>query len=331
MKKQFQLLLTTLLCLLLFPLNAINAQQEPIYVGVLDLDIGNVDAEEAKIVSERLRYYIGTSTLFQLFERGKMTEILTEQGFQNFTGVCDSDECIVQIGKIIGVEKMIAGSIGQVGQTFTLHVRMIDMETAEVEHQSFANSNTIDDVLNSGTSFVINDLIEKITGVSTSNRSSVQSPGQAQEQISTPPGYEPPWIALLTLEGNGVESGEAIAISDRLNILIHETGVFFVIDRAYVEADLTKGGFEITDGCNSFECITQVAKIIGVRKIITGRISKIGTIYSLNLKLWQISDNFGISIKHEINRDIFNGTEELFTSALPSIAYELSAKGLPPQ
>ena len=44
-----------------------------------------------------------------MMERGLMDEILTEQGFQQ-TG-CASDECIVEMGKLVGVKQIIGGSI----------------------------------------------------------------------------------------------------------------------------------------------------------------------------------------------------------------------------
>ena len=42
-----------------------------------------------------------------------MEDILKEQGFQQ-TG-CTSDECVVEVGKIIGVQQMVGGSISKVG------------------------------------------------------------------------------------------------------------------------------------------------------------------------------------------------------------------------
>ena len=44
-----------------------------------------------------------------------MDDLLKEQGFQQ-TGSCDSDACIVQAGRILGVPGIIVGSVGRVGQ-----------------------------------------------------------------------------------------------------------------------------------------------------------------------------------------------------------------------
>jgi hypothetical protein len=63
----------------------------------------------------------------RLVERGKMEEELQEQGFQQ-TG-CTSEECAVEVGQLLGVQNMIGGSIGRVGETFTLDVRMISVQS----------------------------------------------------------------------------------------------------------------------------------------------------------------------------------------------------------
>jgi hypothetical protein len=63
----------------------------------------------------------------RLVERGMMEEVLQEQGFQQ-TG-CTSEECAVEVGQLLGVQNMIGGSIGRVGETFTIDVRMISVQS----------------------------------------------------------------------------------------------------------------------------------------------------------------------------------------------------------
>ncbi len=70
-----------------------------------------------------------------------MGEILKEQGFQ-LTGACD-DACVVEIGKLVGVIKIIAGSVGCAGTTYTINIRLIDVATGRVE-QNVAYDNDCD-------------------------------------------------------------------------------------------------------------------------------------------------------------------------------------------
>ena len=119
---------------------------DTILVGVLDLDASNLDPGEARVISDRLRYFINSQPVFQLIERAKMVNIMEELGFQ-LSGACDTDECVVQVGKILGASKMIAGSIGRVGTIYTLQVRIVDIATSIVEHQAYTNVSGIEEVL----------------------------------------------------------------------------------------------------------------------------------------------------------------------------------------
>jgi len=60
-----------------------------------------------------------------------MEQIIKEQGFQQ--SGCSTDECMVEVGKLIGVEKIIGGSISQVGNVFSVSARIVNVETGEIE------------------------------------------------------------------------------------------------------------------------------------------------------------------------------------------------------
>ncbi|MFC1545210.1 hypothetical protein ACFL44_00790, partial [Gemmatimonadota bacterium] len=75
---------------------------------MLDLEQNNVDAGEARAITARLRFYLGQQPAFQVIERQRMSEIMEEVGFQ-FSGACDTDECVIQVGRILGARKMVAG------------------------------------------------------------------------------------------------------------------------------------------------------------------------------------------------------------------------------
>jgi hypothetical protein len=61
-----------------------------------------------------------------------MEQILSEQDFQ-ITG-CTSDECAVDVGQLLGVTTMVAGSIGRVGATYSVDIRTIEVQTGKISH-----------------------------------------------------------------------------------------------------------------------------------------------------------------------------------------------------
>ena len=96
-------------------------------MAVIDFDASGISQLEATSLTNRFRTAVGDVGAMRLVERGMMEEVLQEQGFQQ-TG-CTSEECAVEVGQLLGVQNMIGGSIGRVGETFTLDVRMISVQS----------------------------------------------------------------------------------------------------------------------------------------------------------------------------------------------------------
>jgi hypothetical protein len=64
-----------------------------------------------------------------------MDDILGEQGFQQ-TG-CTTTECAVEMGRLLNVQKMISGTIGKLGKTYTIDLSLIDVQTGAIEKSFF--------------------------------------------------------------------------------------------------------------------------------------------------------------------------------------------------
>lgn len=104
--------------------------QTKINIAVLELSPAGVSPVEAKIFSDRLRTDLFNTDRFIVLERDKVNEILREQGFQS--SGCTTNECAIEIGRLIGVQQMVAGNIGKLGQLYTLNLRLIDVQTGQV-------------------------------------------------------------------------------------------------------------------------------------------------------------------------------------------------------
>jgi len=103
-----------------------------INIAVSDLERrGGIDSSEALIISDRLREKLLNTGKFRVMERGMMDQILKEQSFQQ-TGACNASECQVQMGRLLGVDRLIVGSVGKIGAMYTIGVRMLDVSTGEI-------------------------------------------------------------------------------------------------------------------------------------------------------------------------------------------------------
>lgn len=109
----------------------IRGQVQPMEsIAVLDMEGRGISAMEASTLTDRMRTELVNTGAVTVVERGQMQSVLSEQDFQ-LTG-CTSDECAVQIGQMLGVTKMYTGSIGKIGSTYTVDVRVIDVETGAI-------------------------------------------------------------------------------------------------------------------------------------------------------------------------------------------------------
>jgi len=118
------------ICLLSFFLLICYGYGQQENIAVLDLDPTGISPNEAQFLSDRLRTELFETGVFQVVERGKMNSILQEQGFQN-TG-CTSLECAVEIGQLLNVQKMVAGSIGKIEDIYSISLRLINVKTGAI-------------------------------------------------------------------------------------------------------------------------------------------------------------------------------------------------------
>lgn len=102
-------------------------------VAVLDLQVtGGVLKSEAQALSDRLRSEM-QSLKFELIERSQMTALLSEQDFS----MSDlSEDNATKAGRLLSAEQIALGTIGKVGRTYTVDVRLIDVTTGKVVNSS---------------------------------------------------------------------------------------------------------------------------------------------------------------------------------------------------
>ena len=107
--------------------DSVPANQE--LIAVLDLQGVGASKVEATALTERLREVLLKTGHFVLVDRSQMDAILDEQALQQ--SGCTSQECVVQVGQILGVRKIVSGKAVKVdSELWLLSVLMVDVETA---------------------------------------------------------------------------------------------------------------------------------------------------------------------------------------------------------
>ncbi len=113
---------------ILLQVSFLPAQNIPI--AIMDFDGFGISQVEAIALSNRLRNELFRLGTFEVVDRGMMENILNEQNFQ-MVG-CTSNECLVEVGQLLGARQMVGGSISKVGAMFTVSARVVDVQTGKL-------------------------------------------------------------------------------------------------------------------------------------------------------------------------------------------------------
>jgi len=116
-------------CLILFATQLAGQER----IAVLQFEGSGVDEITAKNITKRFSYELSKTKRFDIVEREMMDKILEEQKFQS--SGCVADECAVEIGQLIGVHKIVAGSVDKILDSYSLNIRLIDVATGGITYQ----------------------------------------------------------------------------------------------------------------------------------------------------------------------------------------------------
>lgn len=194
--------MNSLLSLLLIVASAVVAQDRAPLVAVMPLQTRGVDSNATRILEDAIADgLVGTGEV-RLMERAQMNQVLAEQGFQE-SGSCDQSECAVQMGKLLGVERAVVGSVGLLGKTYVINTRVVDIGSGEVLKSSQQRlTGEIDQVLSDLVPKVVADLTR--TGSPAPVATPTPAPAPVVEESSSS------WI-WWTLGGVAVAGGAAAA------------------------------------------------------------------------------------------------------------------------
>jgi len=109
-----------------------KVEEEKPFVAILDLEPIDVEESMVKVLSDYLRTALAKTEKFIVVVREDMDLILKEQGFQ-LSGFCTQTECAVEIGQLLGAEKLFIGTLGKVGDTYSTTLKLFDVETGKME------------------------------------------------------------------------------------------------------------------------------------------------------------------------------------------------------
>ena len=93
-------------------------------------------------------------------------------------------------------------------------------------------------------------------------------------------------LAVLDLEAKGVEKSTAETLTDIVTVSLKKLGVFDVISRSDIQQMLNFEESKQLVGCTSnSSCLAEIGGALGVARVVTGSVGKVGSSYVINLSL----------------------------------------------
>jgi len=151
------------------PYTSLAQDRNEYTIAVLDLNAQGISKSEADYLSEYMRgqitrlvssaeYRNRTGIDYTVVERSQMDKIFEQFEIQNIG--CVDISCAIEFGKMLSVERIVIGSIGLIGQTYSISTRIIDVESSRtISVADYSYQGAIDELLKSGVPNIVNELM----------------------------------------------------------------------------------------------------------------------------------------------------------------------------
>ena len=250
-------------------------------VAILDFEGKGISDLEVQTLTERMRTEIGNTDAVRLIERKAIESIMSEQGLAQ--SGCVSDECAAEVGELLGVQFMINGVLGKMGDSYTIDAKMFSVETGEtVEAVNTTYEGEIQGLL-----LEMQILSWEIVGLDVPPRLKLQRAGETEK----------PTVAVLDFEGRGISILESQTLTDRFTTELSNTDRVRMVDRNTMTDVLVEQGFSSGE-CTSEECAAEVGAALGVEFMINGTIGLIGNTYTIDCKMFSVATGAAESMKN---------------------------------
>lgn len=94
-------------------------------------------------------------------------------------------------------------------------------------------------------------------------------------------------IAVADFSGKNVSQADASIVADFLRTELVQTGIYNVIEKANMDKILAEAAFQQT-GCTTSECAVQIGKILNVKQMVVGTLSKLMDTYYITVNLVEV-------------------------------------------
>jgi len=107
-------------------------KDRPIQIAFFQLEAQGVEPKTASIVSDMILSEMHKMRNTRVIGSKEIDAMLGYEQKKQLGG-CTDTSCMVAIGGALGVDKILLGGVGRIGNSYTLNLRLINIQTAELE------------------------------------------------------------------------------------------------------------------------------------------------------------------------------------------------------
>jgi hypothetical protein len=111
--------------------------ESPEKTALLPFEVHGLPAEEGLRLTQSFRDALAKSKRFDVMHPDTMMSILTEAGVKNLDE-CNYSYCLADVGKVLGVEKVLHASVTRRGRLYVLRVRLVNVADAQIVYDEKA-------------------------------------------------------------------------------------------------------------------------------------------------------------------------------------------------
>ena len=130
------------------------------YLAITGVVSHNIDQSLGNAILSRLYSEIFATKAFILIEREKIADVMAEQKLQ-LSG-CTSDECLIEVGKILNARYILSGSANKIGNLYSIDVRLIDVQSGEIISAANSDDTDSEHLIKYGIKKLVVNLVTKI-------------------------------------------------------------------------------------------------------------------------------------------------------------------------
>lgn len=181
--------------LLFFPVPSFAQEEDLTSLAILTIKCGEVVTEQDCVsLNDEFRLHFSNLEGYRIIPWEEMQSVLKEKELDL---ECAEQDCAVEIGLSLGVDKVLYGSVSQPGDEATISIHLVDVDFMKVERAAVRK--TAGPI--TGLIFEISGLVQEIGGKETeilAEPSAVELGGEAWEdqEGEAIPFYKKHWISL---------------------------------------------------------------------------------------------------------------------------------------